>query len=290
MDHRRPPTVLTLATFNVHLGVDGWGRPYDVVGACRALDADVLVLQESWAPDGGDPSTAATVGDRLGMEVVAEVGLAHGRLFAPSVTAGPRWGPRVGQLRKAFHLDGERWGGAGRDDRPFVYGTWGLALLSRLPVNGVTVHPLGRLRRDAARRVMVEGTVTLDGGDLVVCGTHMSHITHGSHTHYRRLAGELPPVTVAAVLAGDMNLWGPPVRSYLREWRRAVVGKTWPAPRPHSQLDHVLATPPVTVVAAHIGEFAGSDHRPVVVTVAVGATRPGPETGDRPSTRRVGPG
>jgi endonuclease/exonuclease/phosphatase family metal-dependent hydrolase len=206
------------------------------------------------------------------MEVVAEVGLAHGRLFAPVVAAGPRWGPRVGQLRKAFHLDGERWGGAGHDDRPYVHGTWGLALLSRLPVRGLAVHPLGRLRRDAARRVVVEGTVTLEGGELTVCGTHMSHITHGSHTQYRRLAAELPAPTEAAVLAGDMNLWGPPVSSYLRGWQRAVVGKTWPATHPHSQLDHVLTTPPVTVVGARIGAFAGSDHRPVVVTLGVGST------------------
>ena len=272
MDHRRPPTALTLATFNVHLGVDGWGRPYDVVGACRSLDADLLVVQESWAPDDGRPSTAATVADRLGLEVVAEVGLAHGRLFAPVASAGARWGPRVGQLRKAFRLDGERWGGSGRDDRPSVHGAWGLALLSRLPVRDVAVHPLGRLRRDAAHRVVVEGTVALDGGDLAVCGTHMSHITHGSHTQYRRLAAVLPARTEAAVLAGDMNLWGPTVSSYLRGWRRAVVGQTWPAPRPHSQLDHVLTTPPVTVVEARIGTFAGSDHRPVVVQLTVGPT------------------
>jgi endonuclease/exonuclease/phosphatase family metal-dependent hydrolase len=288
MDERRPSTALTLATFNVHLGVDGWGRPYDVVGACRALDPDVLVMQESWAPDGGDPSTAATVADQLGLEVVAEVGLAHGRLFAPVATPGPRWGPRVGQLRKAFHLDGERWGGAGRADRPSVHGTWGLALLSRLPVRDVTVASLGQLRRDPARRMVVEGTVGLDGGDLTVCGTHMSHITHGSHTQYRRLAAELPARTVAAVLAGDMNLWGPPVSSYLRGWQRAVVGKTWPAHRPHSQLDHVLTTPPVTVVDARIGAFAGSDHRPVVVTLTVGAP-PTPHPGDRGSTTDTRP-
>jgi endonuclease/exonuclease/phosphatase family metal-dependent hydrolase len=275
MDDRRPPTVLILATFNVHLGVDGWGRPYDVVGACRALGADVLLMQESWAPDGGDVSTATTVADRLGMEVVVEVDLAHGRLFAPVATAGPRWGPRAGQLHKAFRLDGERLG-RGAHDRPSVHGTWGLALLSRLPMREVTVHPLGQLRRDAARRVVVEGTVGLDAGDVTVCGTHMSHITHGSHTQYRRLAAELPAGTKAAVLAGDMNLWGPPVSSYLRGWRRAVKGKTWPAHRPHSQLDHVLTTPPVTVVDARIGKFAGSDHRPVVVTLTVGAPTPGP--------------
>ena len=31
------------ASFNVHAGIDGWGRPHDVLGLCRRLDADVLV-------------------------------------------------------------------------------------------------------------------------------------------------------------------------------------------------------------------------------------------------------
>jgi endonuclease/exonuclease/phosphatase family metal-dependent hydrolase len=66
-----------------------------------------------------------------------------------------------------------------------------------------------------------------------------------------------------------MNLWGPPVSSYVRGWRRAVTGRTWPALRPHSQLDHIMVTPPVVVTGARIGEFAGSDHRPVVATLSV---------------------
>ena len=149
----------------------------------------------------------------------------------------------------------------------------GLALLSRVPVHRCTVIPLGKLRRDAARRVVIGGNVELEGGELAVFGTHMSHITHGSHAQYRLLNDLLPPPTDAAVLAGDMNLWGPPVNSYLRGWRRAVTARTWPAYRPHSQLDHVLVTPPVSVLGARTGAFAGSDHLPVVVTLAVGGDR-----------------
>jgi hypothetical protein len=82
------PTSVTLATFNVHMGVDGWGRPFDVVSRCAALGADVLVMQESWAPDDGDPSTARRVADALGYDLVREEGLAHGRLFAPDWPPG----------------------------------------------------------------------------------------------------------------------------------------------------------------------------------------------------------
>ena len=51
---------LRVATFNTHWGVTLAGRPFDVVGAAVALDADVLVLQESWRPHGA-PGYAATI-------------------------------------------------------------------------------------------------------------------------------------------------------------------------------------------------------------------------------------
>ncbi len=265
-----PQASITLATFNIHMGVDGWGRPHDIAGRCRVLDADVYVLQESWTPDDGSPGTAAHIAAELGLQVVAEVALAHGRLYSPHPAADQRWGPPLLFAPKTLRLDGERWSpskqGAGRT---FVRGQWGIALLSRVPLRDVEVVSLGHLRRDAARRAVVRAVVDLEGGPLVLHGTHMSHITQGSHAQYRLLGTELPDLTTAAVLVGDMNLWGPPVSSYVRGWRRGITGRTWPALRPHSQLDHVMVTPPVTVTGARIGEFAGSDHRPVVATLSL---------------------
>ncbi|MGH9080985.1 MAG: endonuclease/exonuclease/phosphatase family protein [Acidimicrobiales bacterium] len=267
---RGPAASLTLATFNLHMGVDGWGRPFDVATECARLDADVLVLQESWEPDDGRPSTAGAVAHRLGYEVVAEVGLARGRLYSPFPTDTTRWGPWMTQVRTALHLDEQKYRArAGPEDRSYARGRWGIALLSRVPIGHVEVIPLGQLRRDPARRAVIRGTAELAGGPLVICGTHMSHITHGSHAQYRRLAKQLPPSDEAACLAGDMNLWGPPTSSYFRGWRRGVTGRSWPARRPHSQLDHVLVTAPVAVLDGRIGDFAGSDHRPAVVTVAL---------------------
>ncbi len=60
------PPSLTVASFNLHAGIDGWGRPFDVVAACRDLDADVLVLQETWTPDEPPAHPAAAGHPRLG--------------------------------------------------------------------------------------------------------------------------------------------------------------------------------------------------------------------------------
>lgn len=264
------PTTVSLASFNVHMGVDGWGRPYDLVAACAALDADILVLQEAWTPDGGGVGTAALVADRLGYHVVAEAPLASARLYEPVATTTGRWAPVLGQVRTTLQLDEERFKvPAGSRGRHAAHGRWGVALLARVPCRDVEVLALGKLRRDPARRAVVRCTTDLDGHPLLVYGTHMSHISHLSPAQYRRLARLLPPPDRPAVLAGDMNMWGPPASSFFRGWRRAVVGRTWPAHRPHSQLDHVLVTPALRVVEARVASATGSDHRPVVVRLAL---------------------
>ena len=261
---------LSLATFNVHMGVDGWGRPYDLIGECRSLDADILVMQESFTPDGGGPSSAQKVAAELGYDVVAEVGLARAKLFEPIATSSTRWAPWPSLVRKSFRLDGESWRmRTGPPQRGFVRGLWGVALLSRGAVGEPSVIHLSQLRRDPARREVISCTTTVGGRQVVILGTHMSHISHGSRAQYRQLSTLLPHPDTAAVLAGDMNLWGPPVNSYFPAWRRAVTGRTWPASRPHSQLDHVMITPALSVVEARIADRSGSDHRPVVVTLAL---------------------
>jgi endonuclease/exonuclease/phosphatase (EEP) superfamily protein YafD len=72
------------------------------------------------------------------------------------------------------------------------------------------------------------------------------------------------------VVAGDCNFWGPPVVILLADgWRRTVTGRTWPARRPHSQIDQVLVRPgDVRVLDAEVGADVGSDHRPLRVRVA----------------------
>jgi endonuclease/exonuclease/phosphatase family metal-dependent hydrolase len=261
---------LRVASFNAHMGVDGWGRYFDVVAECRALDADVLVLQEAWTPDDGSAGTAALVATSLGYHVVSEAYLARARLYAPIATATTRWGPSVGQVRKTLRLDQERWKvPAGHRDRTYQHGRWGVSVLARVVCGDAEVLELGKLRRDGASRAVVRCTTDLDGRRLVVHGTHMSHITHLSPTQYRRLARLLPPLDTPAVLAGDMNMWGPPASSFFSGWRRAVIGRTWPSHRPHSQLDHILVTPSVQVVDARVATSSGSDHRPVVATLAL---------------------
>jgi endonuclease/exonuclease/phosphatase family metal-dependent hydrolase len=261
---------LSLATFNVHCGVDGWGRPFDVVAECDQLDADVVVMQESWTPDGDGLSTAELVADKLGYQVV-EHHLARGRLAHPATDADHKWGPGFRSDHHTLRLDGDarRRIRNSHYARPFTTGSWGLALLTRVPITDPSVLPLGQLRRDPAHRVAITCTVDVGGRPLVVVGTHMSHLLHRSPVQYRRLLASLPEHGTPAVMAGDMNLWGPLVITLIPKWRRAVIGQSWPSKRPHSQLDHVLVTPAVSVVDSRVATRSGSDHRPVRVVLSL---------------------
>jgi endonuclease/exonuclease/phosphatase family metal-dependent hydrolase len=146
-----------------------------------------------------------------------------------------------------------------------------VAVLTRLPVTGSRVIDLGRLPRDRARRAAVVVEVDVAGSPVTVVGTHMSHITYGAFRQFLRLNRVLDETTGpgAALLVGDMNLWGPPVSALFPGWHRALRQKTWPAWRPHSHVDHVLFRGDVEVVEGCTLPMAGSDHLPVRVRLAL---------------------
>jgi endonuclease/exonuclease/phosphatase family metal-dependent hydrolase len=259
---------LVVASFNVHGGVDGFGRPFDVVGACRELDADVLVLQETWSPPSG-VALAAQVGDALGYKV-EELALTRARLSSPpdDAPAAPTWGPVVAAQRgpHGLHVGELRPGHPGRRWRTgsVEEGAWGIAVLSRVPVSATATLDLGQLPRDPARRGAITVDVDVEGRPLRVIGTHLSHLSHGSIVQLRALHRLVTVPGAAAVLAGDMNMWGPPLSALMPGWTRAVRGRTWPSWRPLAQLDHILITDAVTVDGGgEVVRLWGSDHLPV---------------------------
>jgi endonuclease/exonuclease/phosphatase (EEP) superfamily protein YafD len=87
--------------------------------------------------------------------------------------------------------------------------------------------------------------------------------------HLAHLRGQLPRGPEPTIVAGDFNLWGPPVVTILHGWRRTVRGRTYPAHRPHSQIDHILVNRAVRCVAAEVLPAYGSDHRAVRARLTV---------------------
>jgi endonuclease/exonuclease/phosphatase family metal-dependent hydrolase len=214
---------------------------FDVAGALRSFDADVLVLQESWWPDEG----AAAV-DLVAADSGATV---HWASFGRGIVEP--W-PHIISARP--HR---------------ACGRIGLAVVSRLPSRLVETIPVGDVPGDPAlRRCALHLALDVGGLDLDLIAVHLSsRLPYAPPIQIRNLRTRLPPPDRRAVIVGDFNLWGPAVTALLPGWRRAVRGRTWPAHRPHSQIDHVLVRNGVEVVDAAVLDEVGSDHRPVRVTL-----------------------
>lgn len=228
---------IEFVTLNTHLGLHPKRNnfaPNDLVSACLALDADIIALQEHFRPAEG---TALI--DHLG-EAGYEV--------AEHAMAPVRW-TRHGRPRLT-------------NQGP---STWGLALASRYPIVSTRILPIGRVIRDpAGHRSALAVELDVDGTRLDVIVVHTSSkVPYGPVIHLRRLRSQLPVGAGPVIVAGDCNIWGPVATRVLPGWRRAVVGRTWPAHRPHSQIDHILVNDRIEVVRGQVLADHGSDHRPV---------------------------
>ena len=137
--------LITLASLNLHGGLTSRGGPFDVEDACHRLKADLIVLQEVWRPD-EQPDAVTGAAAALGAEV-RHRGLAT----------------RTSRARL----------GLGHDEGP---GSWGLAVLSMLPITGYTEIELGRAPGDQISRAAQVATVTTpDGAPLRIVNTHLTH-------------------------------------------------------------------------------------------------------------------
>jgi endonuclease/exonuclease/phosphatase family metal-dependent hydrolase len=239
---------LTIASFNVHWGLghhrDGFPT-FDVVAACETFDADVIVLQESWAPDDGIAQHTA-VAERLGMQCVA-VSMARSTIGSKPKLVG-------------------RAGAAGNPGD----GDWCLAVLSRKPIRSTRTIELPQLLLDPSTRYLLHAEIDVDGTNLTVVATHFAHLEMGAPLRTRALRRGLPPVDRPAVLIGDMNMWGWTIDAMAPPgWRRAVKGKTWSSPHPRHQIDHALVTPSIEVVRGEVLPDLGSDHLPIRLRLRV---------------------
>jgi endonuclease/exonuclease/phosphatase family metal-dependent hydrolase len=143
-------------------------------------------------------------------------------------------------------------------------GCWSLALITRKPIRASRTIDIWQLPLDPWRRCLLRAELDIDGTNLNVVGTHFAHLEVGSPLQSRALRRGLPPADRPGILVGDMNMWGWTIDAMTPSgWRRAVRGKTWPAPRPRHQIDHLLVTPSVEVVRGEVLADVGSDHLPI---------------------------
>jgi len=160
-------------------------------------------------------------------------------------------------------------------------GRWEIAICSRFPIRARRELPIGRIPRDAGGdRSALMCTIDVDGMDVDLVAVHVSSKLWklAPMRHLRALRPQLPTQERTAIVAGDFNLWGPGVLAVLPGWHRALRGRTYPAHRPHSQIDHILVRDDTTVLSGEVLAPTPSDHRPVRARLRV-QRGPNPDRG-----------
>jgi endonuclease/exonuclease/phosphatase family metal-dependent hydrolase len=243
---------LKVATWNISAGRTWDGSRVDLdltLVTLRRLDADLVAVQEvdRDQPRSHRADQARQLGEALGMEW----------RYAPALLGTPG--------------SSEGWRAPAPGDADPGGTAYGVALLSRLPLEETETVLLPQSGRDEPRVALIAGLA--DGGPrLTVAGTHLSFVAGPNLAQLRALQDHLDERGGPRLLLGDLNLWWPLVRLASRPgWRPLVRGGTfrnWP---PGSrarlvQLDHVLAAGATfTPRRTRIVSGPASDHRAVVV-------------------------
>lgn len=158
-------------------------------------------------------------------------------------------------------------------------GNFGIAMFSRVPLDTVThvdSPPLGY--------PTIVAETTLAGRELTIISTHPT-IPLGRegyemrNEHLEHVADLASRPQQSIILIGDLNvtMWSHSYRSLLastdlRDARRGFgVIPTWPIFMPFAMIpiDHALVSRDVTVLDIRTGRSIGSDHLPLILTVAL---------------------
>jgi endonuclease/exonuclease/phosphatase family metal-dependent hydrolase len=230
-------TEFTVAAFNAHWGVGRFGSfrhvRYDVARFVRSFDADLVVVPEAWRSPGGRGVLDSLSDDGYHVETIALMPLEQRRDRNMDVV------PHEGM--------------------------WELAVCSRFAVLGCREIPIGTLKSDPpGPRNALGLTVDIAGTATQVIGVHTSSKVWrlAPVRHLMALKRGLE-ANGPQIIAGDFNFWGPPVGMLFRGWKRPVRGRTYPANRPHSQIDHVLVRGGIEAVDGEVLAATPSDHRPI---------------------------
>lgn len=224
----------------------------------------MLICPETWRGEDEDQYQKLVAG--LHMDGIF-VALATGKRLTTG-SGGPAWQPPLAlltgerglyfteyrKLTKSQNVEHERLSDAQR-------GMWGFALLTNFEIEDLKIEQLGRQRREKVSRALIIARLNDGEHSFFVLAVHGSHITHGSYKLYRRInriAGGLD-TALPIIIAGDFNCWRPLLRFFLPGWRTLVRARTWPAHRPHSQIDHILGRGPWQKEGGGTSN-GGSDH------------------------------
>ncbi|MDZ7618490.1 MAG: endonuclease/exonuclease/phosphatase family protein [Patescibacteria group bacterium] len=245
------PRTLRVLCYNIHYG-QGTDGQYDVERLAKVIAAskpDLVALQE--------------------------------------VDVGVQRSGRVHQAQRLSELTGMavRFG----PTQHYEGGLFGNAVLTRLPILDVAIHPLPYTEATPERVTYPRGAIAVvvrgpDGQPLRFVSTHFQHNVPEDRVAEAAAVNELfarPDDPMPTILAGDINATpdSEPVKVLLERWTHAMdeaAAPSVPSHRPTARIDYIFYRPTARfrlVTAEVIAEWMASDHRPVFAVLQLVADR-----------------
>ncbi|MCO7220192.1 endonuclease/exonuclease/phosphatase family protein [Klenkia sp. PcliD-1-E] len=257
---------MRVGSFNIASGRDAGGRSVDGTALAAALadvDVDVLALQEV---DVDQPRSHGVHQPAVAAQALGAVDWRYAPTLAGTPDPFASWS-RLDPVLDQGSLTGPH---------------YGIALVSRRPVRRWHVLHLdpGPLKlplvapdpRTGARRLWwfpdePRAAVAAELDGLTVVGTHLSFAAPTAARQLREVHRWVAGMPGPVVVAGDLNLGGS-LSALVTRGRRLVAERTWPAPDPRVQFDHLLALHGTHGADPEVRQLAVGDHRMVAVTLS----------------------
>jgi endonuclease/exonuclease/phosphatase family metal-dependent hydrolase len=236
-------TLLRVATYNIHKGVQGLGPSrrleiHNLGHAVEQFDADIVCLQEVRR---------------------------HNRKLEKTFTRWP-------DLDQAGYLSPEGYESAYRTNAVTRHGEHGNALLSRWPVLDIKHSDVSDHRFE--QRGLLHTQLLVEGQDLHVIVVHLGLIHASRERQVQRLGAYLKqevPSSAPLIVAGDFNDWGAKLLKPMRDLDLQTVDShrlpTYPSRLPLLHLDRIYMRG-LTPISAHVPRGAAwarmSDHLPLI--------------------------
>jgi endonuclease/exonuclease/phosphatase family metal-dependent hydrolase len=222
--------VIRVATFNAH-HADGRRGHRALVETCRALEADILAVQEL------DRHTSRTWFRDQARMISEELGFHYALGLAKNLGLGGR------QCN---------------------------ALFTRGTLHDVDIFELPR-EAGLELRVAVIARVHVHDAEVTAVCTHLQHRPRSlAEVQLAALFARLDQAPKPRVLLGDLNLAADIAVPLLHDagYSPVEVGFTAPRRQPHEQIDWIAVTDDLRVERAWLGEPLVSDHLPVLAEIA----------------------
>jgi endonuclease/exonuclease/phosphatase family metal-dependent hydrolase len=197
------------------------------------------------------------------------------------VDVGVRRSGRVHEAQRLAELTGMavRFG----PTQHYEGGLFGNAVLTRLPILNVVIHPLPYTESTPERTTYPRGAIAVTvqtpaGQSVRFISTHFQHNVPEDRVAEAKAINTLfAKDDIPTILAGDMNAKpdGEPISLLTKRWSNALdaaVSPTAPSGKPTSRIDYIFYRPANNfrlLEAAVIPEATASDHRPVLAALEI---------------------